>query len=206
MAKQQRGSVLIISMVLLIILTVTALSSMNLSTVDEKIASSYRDQQLAFQAAEAALSAVENMIRDNEFRFEDFRDDCTNGLCLTAWWPKIGTDTSTAKCSFDRNGYASFDAADLRPWEKDGIWTGAQTQVLDVDLGNNIKSKARYLVEWRCFTLRYPERWRNAVYRQENAKHYWNIKEWTPLYRITVLASGATDNSRVMLQSTYKNL
>ncbi len=55
----QQGIVLAVALVLLLVLTLIAVSSMDLATTQEKVSGNTRDRVLAFQAAEAALRAGE---------------------------------------------------------------------------------------------------------------------------------------------------
>ncbi len=52
----QRGSVLLLSLVFIIILTALSFSGINLAMVEEKITVNARDANLAFEAAESALN------------------------------------------------------------------------------------------------------------------------------------------------------
>ncbi|OEO27023.1 hypothetical protein AX279_01700 [Pseudomonas sp. J237] len=52
---RQRGAVLIVALIMLLILTVIAVSSMQGTSLQETMAGSARDKNLAFQASEAAL-------------------------------------------------------------------------------------------------------------------------------------------------------
>lgn len=55
----QRGSVLIVSLLMLLVLTIIGITAMSTSTLEEKMAGNSRDQNLAFQATEAALRDAE---------------------------------------------------------------------------------------------------------------------------------------------------
>ncbi len=57
--KYQQGATLIVSLILLMVMTLIGLSSMQSTTVEEKMAGNMRDQSIAFQAAETALRAGE---------------------------------------------------------------------------------------------------------------------------------------------------
>lgn len=52
---EQKGFVMIVSLIFLLIMTILAVTSIQRSTLDEKVAGNFRSQDLAFQAAEAAL-------------------------------------------------------------------------------------------------------------------------------------------------------
>lgn len=61
-ASTQHGAVLVISLILLLVLSLLGLGAMRGALVSERMAGNLRDQQLAFQAAEAALRAGENWL------------------------------------------------------------------------------------------------------------------------------------------------
>jgi len=75
--KHQKGAVLIVSLVMLIIMTLLGISGMNNTVMQERMAGNQRNSTLAFQAAEAALRAAENDIDQNWG--SDFPDGDTNG-------------------------------------------------------------------------------------------------------------------------------
>lgn len=54
-SHRQRGATLLISLILLLIITVLAISSMREVTLEERIVGNLRDQQAAFNGAESAL-------------------------------------------------------------------------------------------------------------------------------------------------------
>ena len=55
----QTGSVLIISLLILLVMTLISVTAMKTSTVEEKMSGNVRDRNIAFQAAEAALRDAE---------------------------------------------------------------------------------------------------------------------------------------------------
>lgn len=59
----QSGAALLVSLVILLVLTLLALSSMQGTTTQEKMVSSQRDAQIALEGAEAALVAAEAELR-----------------------------------------------------------------------------------------------------------------------------------------------
>lgn len=64
MVNTQKGAVLIVSLVLLIIMTLLGLSSMSNTVMEERMAGNQRNSNLAFQAAESALRSGEDAIFD----------------------------------------------------------------------------------------------------------------------------------------------
>jgi Tfp pilus assembly protein PilX len=61
-AHAQRGAVLMVALMFLVILTMLALTSMTGTTLEERMAGQYRDLNIAFQAAEAGLRDAERDI------------------------------------------------------------------------------------------------------------------------------------------------
>ena len=62
MNNQQKGAVLIISLILLLLLTLIGASAIQTSTLEEKMAGNMRDQNIAFQSAEAGLRQGEQQV------------------------------------------------------------------------------------------------------------------------------------------------
>ena len=60
--QAQRGAVLIVSMLLLLTMTLLAMGASQSTRLQERMAGSLRNQDLAFQAAEAALRAGERFV------------------------------------------------------------------------------------------------------------------------------------------------
>jgi type IV pilus assembly protein PilX len=57
--RAQRGAVLVVALMFLVVLTLLALTSMSGTTLEERMAGQYRDLNIAFQAAEAGLRDAE---------------------------------------------------------------------------------------------------------------------------------------------------
>ncbi len=74
--KKETGVVLATSLIMLILLTLIGIAGIKNTSLEEKMASNSRDQNLAFQAAEAALRGGEVAL--NSFEMSDFNG--TNGL------------------------------------------------------------------------------------------------------------------------------
>jgi type IV pilus assembly protein PilX len=61
--KQQGGMVLLVCLVMLLLLTMIGIAAVSNSTLQERLVGSARDQNTAFQAAEAALRVGEAFVR-----------------------------------------------------------------------------------------------------------------------------------------------
>ncbi|HPF28453.1 MAG TPA: PilX N-terminal domain-containing pilus assembly protein, partial [Steroidobacteraceae bacterium] len=61
-SRAQRGAILVTSLLLLLVLTIIGLTAMRMTSLQERMAGSTRDLNLAFQGAEAALRDGETLI------------------------------------------------------------------------------------------------------------------------------------------------
>ncbi len=62
LSSNQRGVVLIVSLLLLLVMTILALSISQTTTLEERMAGNTRDQELAFQGSEAGVRAGEERL------------------------------------------------------------------------------------------------------------------------------------------------
>jgi len=60
--NKQTGVVLVVSLIMLLLLTLIGVTGTQVTTLEEKMAGNARDQNVAFQAAEATLIEAENFI------------------------------------------------------------------------------------------------------------------------------------------------
>lgn len=63
--QPQRGAVLIVGLLILLVMTLIGVTAMQTSTLEERMAGNLRDINLAFQASEAALRQGENELADS---------------------------------------------------------------------------------------------------------------------------------------------
>ena len=61
--RDQRGAVLFISLILLVVLALIGIAGMQVTTLQERMAGNVRDSNLAFQSAEAALREGEQFLQ-----------------------------------------------------------------------------------------------------------------------------------------------
>lgn len=78
--SSQRGAVLLVSLLILLVLTIIGINGMSVSTLEETMAGNFRDRNLAFQAAEAALRKGEEKARktDQDDLSDDYGDGTSN--------------------------------------------------------------------------------------------------------------------------------
>jgi len=194
MSAEERGSVLIVSLIFLLLLTIVGVSSMNMTNLEERMAGNFRDHDLAFQAAEAALLDAEEFV-ENTFDITQaytapacsgnmcYSASCTGGLCFQGSFD--GSSTTVSSCT----------SGTAKEWENNAIWSDStKTRPASDQVAGTVEN-ARYIVEFRCFMPRDPS----------NLEPDPNVfAEWSPAFRITAVASGSSTDSTVMLQSIYK--
>lgn len=61
--QKQQGVALVISLIILLMLTLVAVSGMTTTILEEKMAGNFKDRNTAFEAAEASLRAGENYLK-----------------------------------------------------------------------------------------------------------------------------------------------
>ncbi len=95
--NRQRGTALIVSLLILIVLTILGVAAMSTTTMEEKMAGNSRRIDLAFQSAESALRDAQIDLTKNNLTA--FDSTCTNGLCLpsttgTPVWDTVNWSTN----------------------------------------------------------------------------------------------------------------
>ena len=120
--KNQRGSILIVSLMILVVLTMIGVSSMSTTSLQERMAGNFRDRQIAFQAAELALAYAEDFANTNINSASIFND--TNGYYS------------------QYNGPTSFNAFNAS-W-----WTTTTSQALPTAI-TQVRTQPRFVIEYR---------------------------------------------------------
>ena len=89
----QSGVVLVVSLVMLLLLTLIGLTGTQVTSLEEKMASNSRDQNLAFQAAESALrggeAQIDTIVSLNAFNGNNGllgEDDLKHDFSLSTTW------------------------------------------------------------------------------------------------------------------------
>jgi len=169
---QQQGAALITSLIILLILTVLGVSAMSTSSLEELMAGNLRDQNLSFQAAEAAL-------RDGERYIDSWggmppkatSDGANNGLYL-----------------LDTFGSFETTAYNMSVWNNATTY-GADTGVAISNLGD-VQSLPIYIVEEQDFIAK------DASFKSQVQR------DGAFYYRLTARGEGASANAVSIVQST----
>ena len=169
--KNQKGSILIVSLMILVVLTMIGVSSMSTTSLQERMAGNFRDRQIAFQAAELALAYAEDYARNSINSASIFND--TNGLYSTYSGP---------------NNLNAYDTT----W-----WTGTNSQVLPTAI-DQVRTQPRYIIEYRGDI--------GATEGTSINVGGYGVSAGGGLianFRVTVRATGLSDNTKIILQSNY---
>lgn len=98
--RKHQGSVLILALILLIMLTLMAVTEMSIHTVETRVATNSADQQIAFQTAEGAINEATTNLLSGQYSSTSFLNN-TNGLYLfnpdnAPLWTTIDWTSSSA--------------------------------------------------------------------------------------------------------------
>jgi len=176
----QKGSALLVSLIILVVMTLLGLSAMRTSTMEERMAGNMRDSELAFQAAEAALRAAEKNISDNIISTAAFDTDGTDGLYNNddeRIWETINWTSS------DSLEYTGFDSA--------------------TTTGVNVTTAPRYVIQHLASVG--AGGGGGGGHNQDNYGQGIGAGT-TETFTITARGTGGSDTAVVFLQSTYGKL
>ena len=179
-ALKEQGSVLLVSLVLLLVLTVAGMASIRITSLEEKMTGNYRNEQVAFHSAEVGVLEAESYVAGTNFRLTDFSANCGSGLCFDG-----ANHSDPGTCS----------ANPVSPWEEESLWSDVSRYRSTVIALDGVSMQAKYIVEFRCYLPR------ESDGPLSDPKVY---SDWAEFYRITILATGGSNDARVMLQTTYK--
>jgi type IV pilus assembly protein PilX len=185
--RDQSGMSLFPALMFLLVLAVLGVSALNSTVMQEKMVSNTKDTNLAFQAAEAALRDAESDVEKNNnfWTPTTFTAACTNGLCMPpSTWPSP----------------SSLDISKAIDWSNTGLTRtyGSQTSAPQLP---DVATQPQYVIE------RIPPP--PGLPASPGASIGMGCGASCPpaaagfAYRLTVLATGARLETRVILQSTY---
>ncbi len=178
--KQQQGVALFLTLTILLILTILGISSIQTTSMQERMARNYRDVNVAFQGAEAAVSEAEEFLEAmaNIGTFPDEADAqlCVSGLCNSI--------DGTARWTQDF-GYVD--------WSDNS--THVETDTTAAELGS--ADIPKYVIEYVA-----------RVTIEQDTLNIGNVGEGGSsgrayVFRITSRGTGGTAEATAMIQSLY---
>ncbi|RYY73167.1 MAG: hypothetical protein EOO52_18925 [Gammaproteobacteria bacterium] len=170
---KEKGAVLIIGLIMMLLLTVIGLASIRGSDLQERMAGNMRDRNLAFQAAEAGL-------REGEL--------VSSGISSLATPRALNT-----------NGYfenLNLSSTVRRPalWEKTNWEAGTNSIKLASNTISNVADQPRYVIEKIIVPF--------DTANQGGGIDAGSPQEDKLYYRVTSRGLGGTTDTEVVLQST----
>jgi len=175
------------ALMFLLVLAVLGVSALNSTVMQEKMVSNTKDSNLAFQAAEAGLRDAEADVERNKniWTPTTFTSACSSGLCTPpSTWPSP----------------SSLDISKIIDWTNTGLTRtyGSQTAVSVLP---DVASQPLYVIERIPPPPGLPATPGTSVGMGCGASCPPPSAGF--VYRLTVLATGARSETRIVLQSTY---
>lgn len=173
---KQKGVVLVIGMLFLIILTLIGLTGMRMTTFEEKMAGNLKDKNTAFQAAETALMAAESNIENNIITTGIFDTDGTDGF-------------------YDDSNEEIWNLID---WQ--GTDSGNDNEAIIYSAFNStykVNTSPKYVIEHYAAFSDEADNLNLDNYGSGTGAGD------TEMFRITARGTGLNDNTTVLLQSTF---
>lgn len=136
-AHAQRGAALLAALIFLVVFTIIGVGVVGTTTTEEKLARNFRDTDIAFAAAEAALRDAEIRINGywskpaNPVDPYSFDSACSNGLC----------DRNALQPVHEKFSLTGAPSVEL------GTGTTSTTQIAQVS------AQPRYLIESTCGSI-----------------------------------------------------
>ena len=198
----EQGFVLVTSLVFLVVITLLAVSAINSSTIQERMASNQREKSRAVQAADATLRQGESLLADAIF---DTQQPPGSTVSVTNTDDQSSNNTMSVKLwqrndmLIDEDDSAAFLNPDIWVLDKSqsGYSAGNEPLVYDVDAGKTTMKDdglgvTRYFVEdYTCL--------RKVLSAEAGASCNGSI-----VYRITSRATGQNPAAVAVTQSLYE--
>lgn len=176
-STSQRGAALITGLIFLVVLTLISLSAIKSTSLEERMAGNARDQDIAFEAAEAGIRDAMQQLPNSQQNPQQFVAGCSNGWCLndpvTPVWTSITNNDQWLS-------------------SRTKAYTGAP---LTFDGTTQIPTQPRYIIE--LIPNNVPAFGSSAAVGKGNTSG----AQLTP-YRITARGWGMTDQTQATVQAT----
>ncbi|MGN8157185.1 pilus assembly PilX family protein [Salinisphaera sp. RV14] len=184
-SRRQDGFILVTSLIFLVVLTLLAVSAINSSTLQERMATNQREKSRALDAADSALSHVETLLASTGFRQCNPVMNPTAGTSAAA---NSGCDTSASGLTVIPAGSGTSDSTSY--YLSDQFWSqaGVSSYQLPAD-ASSTGLNVQYVVEY--------------VREQANDLNPGSAGT-VILFRITARADGRSPASRAVVQSIYQ--
>ncbi|MDA0791281.1 MAG: PilX N-terminal domain-containing pilus assembly protein [Proteobacteria bacterium] len=178
----QRGIALFLTLTILLLLTIIGVSSVQTTSMQERMARNFRDVNMAFQGAEAAVREAEDFIELSP-SFTTF--------------PEVG-EACQSHVSLDGNGLCNSEDGTMH-WKSTDWSDGSSDYIQATTTAAQLGAAAgpRYVIEYVA-----------KVTIEQDTLNIGNVGEGGSsgrayIYRITARGTGGTNQSHAMIQGLY---
>jgi type IV pilus assembly protein PilX len=178
-ATRQRGAVLVVSLLLLLVMTLLGLGASQSTRLQERMAGNQRDQEVALQGAEASLRAAERRL-----------SPMVNAVLTRCRRPAASCDSYEKRILIDATTQVELDLAN----QANSWWTAFGKAYLDGDDLGAVSGTPQFVAEHR------------AEVREVLSVGDANLDTVRDFYMVTARSSGMTDTAQVVIQSTYARI
>lgn len=178
-AIKQRGAVLVVSLLLLLVMTLLGLGASQSTRLQERMAGNQRDQEIALQSAEASLRAAETLLAP------------TRPFVVTCRVASPTCEAYEMRTLINTSTNVALDLAN----QADLWWNNVGR---DYQFASRLESVAGTPPE---FVIE-----RIAEVRETLSVGDANLDTVRDFYRATARSRGMTDTSQVVVQSTYARI
>lgn len=175
--RSQRGMTLIVGLIMVLLMSIVAVSAIRGSNMQELMAGNMRDRNLAFQAAEAALRNGELIVQ-------------TQGEALVF---------NDSEGLLNNQNKLDAVAGPVAVWN-DATWEAYSLTLNKADIELNLTRMPDYVIEL------IEVEGAGAAASGESVEYGMNVEEAgnRAIYRVSARGFGGSESSRVVLQSTYR--
>lgn len=178
LSGEQRGSALMMGLIMLLVITMIGLTAMQTTTQQERMAGNLRDRNIAFQAAETALRRGESALMQRCIKDGDFPGVGTYDIDDVAPRAFINGAANASKASWENNSHLF-----------DGFNAACDMAETHVELSES-RDPPRYFVE------RQPP--------MSGASLEAGVPKTIQVFKVTSRGVGGSDAAVVVLQSSLK--
>lgn len=172
--SNQNGAVLFVGLMMLLIMSLIAVTGMQGATLEVRMAGNSRDSLVALQTAEAALQAGEAFLNNNVINLTEFDTDGTGSL-------------------YNPDGL--YNNVNDELW-KTLIWDATDSRSYAGFNPDNVNAAPRYVIQHISATQAAP----NLIVENYGEGQ---ASQTIQLFRVTARGTGGSDNTEVILQSIY---
>lgn len=184
--SSQRGAVLIVALVMLLVLTLIGVSGMGSVTLEEKMVSNMQNANKSFQGAEAALNECESFLRDSATVVLDQTSKTTDIEDL-----RLKTHRVIAVNTFPAGW-----------WEDESFWEDYANESAIASIAKTAANPDGVVSEPRCFT-EYIGNGTSSMDSDSSLYPGANSPDAKLVYRVTAFSYGADNRSQTVVESLF---